>query len=111
MAYSLYCPNCNRNVRIKDKWTAGSIVILIILLLCCIWPGIIYLVYKAVKEDRCPSCGMPARVMSNYRGPGMCVPQYPVNGVQASPAGRRQCPICGISSSGAYCSKCGLNLK
>lgn len=63
MSYRMFCPNCNREVNVKKNWSAGSIIILIILLGGGLFLGLIYLLYKSGKDDRCYSCGMPARMM------------------------------------------------
>ena len=50
-----YCPECKENRYIKPKI---SWVCFIILLICGILLGLVYLLYVyAIKEKRCPVCG------------------------------------------------------
>ncbi len=48
-----YCNNCKQMVEPEKKWSA---ILLIILLILGIVPGLLYILYIALKKARCPMC-------------------------------------------------------
>lgn len=114
MAYQKYCPNCRKDVTIKEKWSAVSIIILIVLLLLGIILGLIYILYKYTQTERCPYCRLPANQMgapifyagnSNGRQTGTSATDMSFND--------RFCIYCGskVSSGDSFCTHCGKQVS
>lgn len=99
-----WCPRCRKNVDIEE-WTGLSILILIVLFLCGLALGIIYLVYKTFKTRRCPTCGLPEGQLEPPRfgraseGDGQPADsgdsEFCIYCGARMPPGARFCPTCG----------------
>ncbi|GEM_PF-2446848 len=101
MSYQMYCPNCRCN-RPVSRWTTGSILILIFLLLMGVIFGLIYLIYKVGQPEKCSKCGCPVYMMKPPNTMLALTSAAPVN----------FCPKCGnkIDAASRFCSRCGEQL-
>ena len=62
MAKNMYCPNCKQYVYARSfNW-----ILLILLLICGLFPGLIYGAYCTFRKKRCPLCELP---LSNDMAP------------------------------------------
>ena len=63
MSYTMFCPNCNKNVQVKEVWDSKSLLTMILLLCLGLIPGVVYILMKTVKGDECPDCGYAINMM------------------------------------------------
>lgn len=55
----IICPNPNCGYKgPPEKHAKGSALIFFLFLLCGIWPGILYYVFRGGYKYRCPKCGI-----------------------------------------------------
>lgn len=91
-----YCNNCKLLVEPQRDYDTS---ILLILLLCCgIFPGIIY---YAIKKKTCPMCTSTNWGIKPQEETKPQIPQEE----------NHFCPQCGSSVSGKFCAECGYEFK
>jgi RNA polymerase subunit RPABC4/transcription elongation factor Spt4 len=124
MADMRYCPHCGHDVNVS-RWTGARIIIMLLLIFFLLPVGIIYLIYVAAREVKCPVCGTPGRYLEppRYGGSGFAPEPPPSNPEPPRYTGDSNqlgtatdiviCPVCGAKNKGGYdyCSMCGAKLK
>ena len=89
-----YCPYCNLNVDARPKFSWAWFLLL---LLVTFFGGLLYLLYYALKPDRCPVCDAVIPATSKR--------------VKQEKHRRVYCLSCGspVSAGAAYCGRCGVD--
>jgi hypothetical protein len=87
-----HCPNCNLNVDARPKFSWAWFLLL---LLVTFFGGLLYLIYYALKRDRCPVCNAVIPATSKR--------------VKQEKHGEAYCLSCGspVSTGATYCGMCG----